>query len=43
VHVLREKGFNAFVIRGGFKAWTEMKGDVETVPAEDILVLPRFS
>jgi rhodanese-related sulfurtransferase len=43
VHILRENGFNAYVIHGGFKAWTDIQGEVEMVPEDDVVVLPSFS
>ena len=41
-HLLRQNGFNAFVIEGGFQAWRRSGKPVEPVPAEEMLVLPQF-
>jgi len=41
--ILREKGFNAYVIGGGLKAWRKAGYPLEPVPEEDIEMLPRFS
>ena len=42
-HLLREQGFNAFVILGGLAAWRRAGNPIETVPETDILHLPTFS
>ncbi|MGB2636876.1 MAG: hypothetical protein WAM58_23310 [Candidatus Acidiferrum sp.] len=42
-HLLRERGFNAFVIVGGLAAWRKAGNPVETVPPNDIVHLPTFS
>jgi rhodanese-related sulfurtransferase len=42
-HMLREHGFRTFVIKGGFGAWRRAGYDVEPVPPEDRLRLPKFS
>jgi rhodanese-related sulfurtransferase len=41
-HILREQGFNAFVIVGGLAAWRKAGQALETVPADDLLHLPHF-
>jgi rhodanese-related sulfurtransferase len=40
---LRDKGFNAFVIEGGFAAWRKAGQPVEPVPKDDLVKLPTFS
>jgi rhodanese-related sulfurtransferase len=42
-HVLREKGFNAFILVGGLAAWRKAGQPVEPVPLEDMVKLPTFS
>jgi membrane protein DedA with SNARE-associated domain/rhodanese-related sulfurtransferase len=42
-HMLRERGFNAFVLVGGLSAWRKAGQPVETVPADDLVHLPTFS
>jgi len=42
-HLLREKGFNAFVLVGGLAAWRKAGQEVESVPGEDLVKLPTFS
>jgi|HubBroStandDraft_6_1064221.scaffolds.fasta_scaffold51807_2 membrane protein DedA with SNARE-associated domain/rhodanese-related sulfurtransferase len=42
-HMLRERGFNAFVIVGGLAAWRKAGLAVETVPEDDLVHLPTFS
>ena len=42
-HLLREQGFNAFVIVGGLAAWRRAGNPLETVPESDLLHLPTFS
>jgi len=42
-HLLREQGFNAFVILGGLAAWRRAGNPIETVPETDIVHLPTFS
>jgi membrane protein DedA with SNARE-associated domain/rhodanese-related sulfurtransferase len=42
-HLLREQGFNAFVIVGGLAAWRKAGQPVETVPDNDLVHLPTFS
>jgi membrane protein DedA with SNARE-associated domain/rhodanese-related sulfurtransferase len=42
-HLLREWGFNAFVIVGGLAAWRKAGEPLETVPATDVVHLPTFS
>ena len=41
-HLLREKGFNAFVLVGGLAAWRRTGQPVETVPEHDLVKLPTF-
>jgi rhodanese-related sulfurtransferase len=42
-HLLRERGFNAFVIVGGLTAWRKAGEPVESVPYDDLVHLPTFS
>jgi rhodanese-related sulfurtransferase len=42
-HLLREKGFNAFVIVGGLAAWRKAGEPLELVPYDDLAHLPTFS
>ena len=42
-HLLREKGFNTFVIVGGLTAWRKAGEPVESVPQNDLVKLPTFS
>jgi rhodanese-related sulfurtransferase len=42
-HLLREKGFNAFVLVGGLAAWRKAGQPVEPVPSNDLVKLPMFS
>jgi rhodanese-related sulfurtransferase len=42
-HLLREQGFNAFVIVGGLAAWRKAGNPVERVPESDLVHLPTFS
>jgi rhodanese-related sulfurtransferase len=42
-HLLREKGFNTFVIVGGLAAWRKAGEPVEVVPANDLVKLPTFN
>ena len=41
-HLLRENGFNAFVIVGGVTAWRKAGLPLESVPAQDLVQLPTF-
>ncbi len=41
--MLREKGFNAFVIKGGLAAWRKAGYALEPVPHDDLVKLPTFS
>jgi len=41
--MLREKGFNAFILVGGLAAWRKAGQPVESVPRDDLVKLPRFS
>ena len=40
--ILRERGFDAYVIDGGLKAWRRAGLPVEQVPEEDLELLPSF-
>ncbi|HEV2470840.1 MAG TPA: hypothetical protein VGS78_16735 [Candidatus Sulfotelmatobacter sp.] len=42
-HLLRERGFNAFVIVGGLAAWRKAGEPLESVPKDDLVKLPTFS
>ena len=42
-HLLREKGFNTFVIVGGLAAWRKAGEPLESVPKDDLVKLPTFS
>jgi membrane protein DedA with SNARE-associated domain/rhodanese-related sulfurtransferase len=42
-HLLREQGFNAFVIVGGLAAWRRAGNPLEAVPESDLVHLPTFS
>jgi rhodanese-related sulfurtransferase len=42
-HILRENGFNAFVIVGGLAAWRKAGQPVELVPPSDLVKLPTFN
>jgi membrane protein DedA with SNARE-associated domain/rhodanese-related sulfurtransferase len=42
-HLLREQGFNAFVIVGGLAAWKKSGLPLESVPTNDLVKLPTFS
>ena len=42
-HLLREKGFKAFVIVGGLTAWRKAGEPLESVPKNDLVKLPTFS
>ena len=42
-YLLREQGFNAFVIVGGLAAWRKAGQAVEAVPDSDLVHLPTFS
>jgi len=41
--LLRQNGFNAFVIVGGLTAWRKAGHEVEIVPQNDLVKLPSFS
>jgi rhodanese-related sulfurtransferase len=41
-HLLREKGFNTFVIVGGLTAWRKAGGHLESIPKNDLVKLPSF-
>jgi membrane protein DedA with SNARE-associated domain/rhodanese-related sulfurtransferase len=42
-HLLRDQGFNAFVIVGGLAAWRRAGNPLESVPESDLVHLPTFS
>ena len=42
-HILRDKGYDAYVIDGGLSAWKRSGYAVEAVPKEDVIKLPRFN
>jgi rhodanese-related sulfurtransferase len=42
-HLLREKGFSAYVMSGGLRAWRAGGHPVETIPEHDLIKLPTFS
>ena len=42
-HILRERGFDAYVIHGGLRAWTKAGFPLEPVPEDDLVLLPTFS
>ena len=42
-HMLREKGFNTFVIVGGLAAWRKAGQPLEDVPHDDLVKLPTFA
>ncbi|HET7442299.1 MAG TPA: hypothetical protein VFJ47_13435 [Terriglobales bacterium] len=42
-HLLREHGFNAFVIDGGLRAWRAAGNPLELVPHDDLVKLPTFT
>jgi rhodanese-related sulfurtransferase len=42
-HLLREKGFNTFVIVGGLTSWLKAGEPLESVPKDDLVKLPTFS
>ena len=41
-HLLRQNGFQASVISGGLHAWQKAGHPLETVPPEDVVLLPKF-
>ncbi len=41
-HMLRQNGYETFVIRGGLKAWQQAGHETEPVPAAEIVELPSF-
>jgi membrane protein DedA with SNARE-associated domain/rhodanese-related sulfurtransferase len=42
-HLLRQNGFNAFVVVGGLAAWRRAGNPLEPVPPNDVVHLPTFS
>jgi rhodanese-related sulfurtransferase len=41
--LLKEQGFNAYVINGGLAAWRKAGLPTEAVPSTDLVKLPTFS
>jgi len=41
--ILREQGFNAFVIKDGLAAWRKAGLPLEPVPKDDLIKLPTFT
>jgi len=41
--MLREQGFNEFVIVGGLAAWKKAGQPTEAVPGNDLVKLPTFN
>jgi rhodanese-related sulfurtransferase len=41
--MLREQGFNAFIIVGGLAAWKKAGQPLESVPGNDLVKLPTFN
>jgi membrane protein DedA with SNARE-associated domain/rhodanese-related sulfurtransferase len=41
--VLQQQGFRSSVIKGGLRAWRKGGFPLETVPADDVVLLPTFS
>jgi len=42
-HILREHGFDAYVIHGGLRAWIKAGNLLEPVPSDDLVLLPTFT
>ena len=42
-HIMREQGFDAYVLVGGLRAWEKAGLHVERVPDEDLVLLPSFA
>jgi len=42
-HILRQNGFEAYVVVGGYKAWRKARYPTELVPLDDLVQLPRFN
>jgi rhodanese-related sulfurtransferase len=42
-HILREHGFDAYVIHGGLRAWNKGGYPLEPVPSDDLVLLPTFT
>ena len=40
--ILKDKGFDVYVMVGGLKAWRKAGLPLEKVPEEDLELLPRF-
>jgi hypothetical protein len=40
--MMRERGFDARVITGGLRAWTQAGFALEPVPTDDMVLLPTF-
>ena len=41
-HLVRERGFNAYVMVGGLRAWRKLGYPTEPVPQDDLVMLPTF-
>jgi rhodanese-related sulfurtransferase len=41
--VLEKKGFDVWVLEGGFRAWKKAGLPVEAVPEDEVLPLPKFA
>jgi len=41
--ILRSKGFEAYVMLGGLKAWQKARYPTELIPSNDVVLLPRFN
>jgi rhodanese-related sulfurtransferase len=42
-HLLREEGYDAYVLVGGVAAWAKAGLPTERVPDDDLVMLPTFS
>ena len=42
-HLLREEGFDAYVLVGGLAAWEKAGLPTEIVPEADLVMLPTFN
>jgi rhodanese-related sulfurtransferase len=42
-HILREEGFDAYVVVGGLAAWRKAGLPLEVVPQSDLVMLPTFT
>ena len=41
--MLRQNGYTAYVVKGGYRAWRRSGREVEPVPLVDIVKLPKFN